>query len=509
MSDNDNNKRIAKNTAFLYIRMLFVLFVSLYTSRVVLNTLGVEDFGVYNVVAGFVTLFGFFNATLSSSMQRFYNYEGINDPVNGYHRVYSTGLIIHLALYIIIFLLLETFGVWYVNSVMVVPDDRLFAANIVYQSTVVSMLFVILQIPYMGAIMAKERMDYYAVVSMLDVIMKLIAIIILPYLPFDKLIVYSLITLAISIFDFICYYIYAKQKILIKKNTWNIDKELFHSMLSFSGWNLIGTFAFLLKGQGLNMVLNVYFGPIVNAARGVAYQVNGAINGFSANIATAFRPQIVNTYAQGDNDKTKYLMFMESRVCYALMCLLTIPIILELDVLLPLWLGDAVPADTKIFAILVLIDSLVCTLNTPCSQVAFAVGRINKYQIATSLVNLGLIPVSWFFLYLGYHAVSVFVITIIFSVVNQLVCLIQLKYIFPYKLSDYLKTVIIPCCIMTFVLPIIPFLIHNVMSFSIFRFLLVLITDVIGGIILMYFVVLSETERLKIVQYVKERFLRK
>lgn len=229
-------------------------------------------------------------------------------------------------------------------------------------------------------------------------------------------------------------------------------------MLSFSGWNLIGTFAFLLKGQGLNMVLNVYFGPIVNAARGVAYQVNGAINGFSANIATAFRPQIVNTYAQGDNDKTKYLMFMESRVCYALMCLLTIPIILELDVLLPLWLGDAIPANTKIFAILVLIDSLVCTLNTPCSQVAFAVGRINKYQIATSLVNLGLIPVSWLFLYLGYDAVSVFVITIIFSVANQLVCLIQLKYIFPYKLRDYLKTVIVPCCVMTVVLPIIPFL---------------------------------------------------
>lgn len=506
---SDNNKRIAKNTAFLYIRMLFVLFVSLYTSRVVLNTLGVEDFGVYNVVAGFVTLFGFFNATLSSSMQRFYNYEGINDQVNGYHRVYSTGLIIHLVLCIIIFILLETLGLWYVNSVMVVPDDRLFAANIVYQSTVVSMFLVILQIPYMGAIMAKERMDYYAVVSMLDVIMKLIAIIILPYLPFDKLIIYSLITLIISIFDFVCYYIYAKQKILIKKNGWNIDKQLFNSMLSFSGWNLIGTFAFLLKGQGLNMVLNVYFGPIVNAARGVAYQVNGAINGFSANIATAFRPQIVNTYAQGDNDKTKYLMFMESRVCYALMCLLTIPIILELDVLLPLWLGEAIPANTKIFAILVLIDSLVCTLNTPCSQVAFAVGRINKYQIATSLVNIGLIPVSWLFLYLGYDAVSVFVITIIFSVVNQLVCLIQLKYIFPYKLRDYLKTVIVPCCVMTVVLPIIPIFVHNVMSFSILRFLLVLVTDVIGGIILMYFVVLSGKERLKTVQYVKEMFFRK
>lgn len=505
----DNNKRIVKNAAFLYMRMLFVLFVSLYTSRVVLNMLGVEDFGVYNVVAGFVTLFGFFNAMLSSSMQRFYNYEGINDKANGYHRVYSTGLIIHFVLGVIIFLLLETLGLWYVNYVMVVPDNRVFAANVVYQSAVVSMLFVILQIPYMGAIMAKERMSYYAAVSMLDVIMKLIAIIILPHLPFDKLIIYSLVTLIISFFDFVCYYMYAKRKILVRKFTWNIDKQLFNSMLSFSGWNLVGTFAFLLKGQGLNMVLNVYFGPIVNAARGVAYQVNGAINGFSANIATAFRPQIVNTYAKGDNDKTKYLMFMESRVCYALMCLLTIPIILELNVLLPLWLGDVIPAQTNIFATLVLIDSLVCTLNTPCSQVAFAIGRISKYQIATSLVNLGLIPVSWAFLYLGYDAVSVFIVTIVFSVVNQLVCLIQLKIIFSYKLSDYLKTVIIPCCIITVALPIIPFFIHNAMSDSIFRFLLVLITDLIVGVILMYFVVLSKRERLRAVQYVKEKFLKK
>lgn len=502
MENQSGNKRIAKNTMFLYVRMLFVLFVSLYTSRVVLHTLGVDDFGVYNVVAGFVTLFGFFNATLSSSMQRFYNYEGTNDKENGYHRVYFTGLIIHIVLAIFIIVLLETLGLWYVNNIMVVSKGRLFAANIVYQSSILSMLFVILQIPYMGAIMAKERMNYYAIISMLDVILKLGAIIILPYLPFDKLIVYAIITLLISLFDFLCYYVYAKHNILTKKFIWQIDKELFRSMLSFSGWNLVGTFAFLLKGQGLNMLLNVYFGPVVNAARGIAYQVNGAINGFSANIATAFRPQIVNTHAEGNNDKTQYLMFMESRVCYALMCLLTVPIILEIDLLLSLWLGDIVPVQTNVFAMLVMIDSLICTLNTPCSQVAFAIGRINKYQIATSIVNLGLLPFSWLFLYWGYDAVSVFWITIIFSIINQFVCLFQLKDIFEYSIIEYSKIVILPCVLVTIVLPVLPIIVHNVMAESFLRFVFVFLTDILMGIVLIYLVVLTKNERIIITQYI-------
>jgi len=504
MSNVSTNKRIAQNTLFLFLRMLFILFVSLYTSRVVLNTLGVEDYGVYNVVAGFVALFGFFNATLSSSMQRFYNYEGAHDLNDGYHKVYSTGMIIHVVLGLVIFLLLETMGLWYVNEVMIIPADRIFAANVVYQSAIVSMLFVILQIPYIGAIMAKERMNYYAIISMIDVILKLIAIVVLPYLPFDKLIVYSIITLIISIFDFICYFIFAKRKILTKAIVLHIDKPLFQSMLSFSGWNLVGTFAFLLKGQGLNMLLNVYFGPIVNAARGIAFQVNGAVNGFSANISTAFRPQIVNTYASSEYDRTKYLMFAESKICYVLMCLLVVPIILEVNQLLHLWLGCEIPNQTGIFAILVLVDSLICTLNTPCSQVAFASGRINKYQIATSIVNLGLIPISWLFLYLGYDALCVFIITIVFSVVNQLVCLVQLKRIFAYGLRDYLISVIIPCCVITILLPIIPTIIHCVMTESIGRLICVLISDIIMGAVLMYYVILSRSERNRLLHRVSE-----
>lgn len=501
--NQSGNKRIAKNTVFLYVRMLFILFISLYTSRVVLHTLGVVDFGIYNVVAGFVTLFGFFNATLSSSIQRFYNYEGTHDKNNGYQRVYLTGLIIHIALGLLIFLLLETIGLWYVNNVLVVPNSRLLAANIIYQSSILSMVFVILQIPYMGAIMAKERMSYYAIISMLDVVLKLMAIILLPYLPFDKLIVYAIIMLLISIFDFMCYYFYAKHKILNRSFVWSFDKGLFKSMLSFSGWNLVGTFTFLLKGQGLNMLLNFYFGPIVNAARGIAYQVNGAINGFSANISTAFRPQIVNTYAEGNNGKTQYLMFMESKVCYALMYLLTIPFILEIDMLLHFWLGNVVPEQTNIFAMLVMIDSLICTLNTPCSQVAFAIGNIKKYQIVSSVVNIGLLPTSWLFLHLGYNAVIVFWITIVFSVCNQIACLSQLKQIFDYDVYKYLKSVVLPCTIITIILPLLPILVHYIMPNSFLRFVFVFMADILLGGLLFFFIVLTSNERTAISKYIR------
>ena len=234
MNDNSaNNKRIAQNTVFLYTRMIFVLFVSLYTSRVVLNALGVEDFGLYNVIAGFVSMFSFFNATLSSSMQRFYNFEGINDAENGYYRVYCTGLIIHFILAGIILLLLETVGLWYVNTVMVVPEERLLAANIVYQTAVFSMLIVILQIPYLGIIMAAEKMDYYSVISIADVVLKLLAIIALPYLPFDKLIIYSIIILLISLFDLVCYAAYSKKRLLTKRFKWKIDTGVFKSLMSF------------------------------------------------------------------------------------------------------------------------------------------------------------------------------------------------------------------------------------------------------------------------------------
>lgn len=496
MSDNSsNNKRIAKNTILLYVRMILVMIISLYTSRVVLATLGVSDFGIYNVVGGFVSLFGFLNATLSSSMQRFYNYEGTKEGVIGYQKVYIIGLYIHIILCVLVCLILETFGLWYVNNIMVVDPDRLFAANILFQLSTASMILVILEIPFTGAIMAYEKMDFYAFIGIIDVILKLIIVIILPFLPFDKLISYGSLVFLITIVDFAFYYVYCKRKFESIKFKRIFDKQLFISLISFSGWNLLGTFAFLLKGQGLNMLLNFFFGTIINAARGIAYQVNGAINGFSANIATAFRPQIVSSYAEYNNERTKRMMFVESKICFSLMSLLMVPIAIEISYILRFWLGDIVPEYTNIFAVLVLIDSLVCTLNTPCTQVAYAVGDLKKYQIITSVINLCLLPVCWICLHCGMNAISVFVATIIFSVINQVVCLILLNKLFPFGLVSYTRQVVVPCIILILILPIIPYSIHCILSEGIIRVLMVGITDIVAGIVLTYYIMMNNSER--------------
>ena len=277
-----SNKRIAHNTIFLYVRMVFVLIVSLYTSRVVLNVLGVSDYGVYNVVAGFVSLFSFLNATLSSSLQRFYNYEGGKKSELGLSNVFSVGVRVHTILAIIIFIVLETFGIWYINNVMVLPEGRVAAARFLYQFAVASMLLVVMQIPFTAAIIANEKMDFYAIVSIVDVLLRLIIVLILPHVSSDRLIVYGFLLFCITCIDFLLYVVYSKLKFNYLKFEKDIDLVLLKNLISFSGWNLLGTFVFMLKGQGANLLLNSFFGTTVNAARGVAFQVNGAITGFIA-----------------------------------------------------------------------------------------------------------------------------------------------------------------------------------------------------------------------------------
>ena len=492
-----DNTRLVKNTVFLYIRMFFVLIVSFYTSRVVLQVLGVNDFGIYNVVAGFVSMFGFFNATLSSSMQRFYNYEG----TRRYHDVYVAGLTIHIALALFLFVLLETIGVWYVNSVMVITEGRLVAANIVFQATIISMLFVILQIPYTGAIMADERMDYYALISIIDVILKLVAVLILPQLPYDSLIAYSVLLLIVSILSFCCYFFYSKSKILVGKVTFH---DLFHKgssrallkdILGFSGWNLFGSFVFLVKVQGLNLLLNLFFGPVVNAARGISMQVNGGITGFSGNVAIAFRPQIVSSYAESDIKRCLSLMFYESKICYCLILLLIIPVIIDIDYILSLWLGSVIPDRANIFSILVLIDSLVCTLNTPMTQVAFATGKIRFYQICSSCVNLLLLPISFVLLKLGYNPESVFWMTIIFSIANNIGCFYAIRKLVSFSIWDYLRTVLIPCLSVTILISVVPFLVWSKMTPGLNRLLFVCLYQFMVGIPLILVIVFSKSER--------------
>ena len=499
-----NNKKIIKNTMFLYVRMFFVLIVSLYTSRVVLNTLGVLDYGVYDVVGGFVSMFGFLNATLSSSMSRFYNYEGGIRGEEGVREVYSAGLLVHVLISVSVLVLLETFGMWYINNVMVIPVERLRAANLVFHFSVFSLIIVILQIPYVSAILSYERMDYYAIVSIIDVVLKLIIVILLPHIKYDKLISFAFLFAFLPVISFLLYYIYVKGHFKALRVDRRINRGLFKQFLSFSGWNLLGSFAFLFKGQGLNMVLNVFFGPLINAARGVANQVYGAVSGFSQNISTAFRPQIVDSYSKGENSRTKVLMFTESKVCFCLVLILITPLIVTIDYVLSLWLGKAVPDRANIFTCLLLIDLLVCTLNTPCTQVAFAVGRIKWYQIVSSSINLLLLPACFLFLKLGFDAVSSFVIIIFFSCINQIGCLVVLNRIFSFDLGRYTKQVLLPCLLVTILLPVLPYLVYQTVEHNFASLVLVVVLDLVIAVPLIYFIVLDSSERELAIGYLRK-----
>jgi len=485
--------------------MFFALIINLFTTRILLNALGVVDYGVYNVVAGFVSLFGFLNSTLSSSVRRFYNYEGATKGTEGFQNIYVIAMVTHAIIAFVILILLETFGLWYINNVMVVPNDRLVASNFLYQTSIASMILMMMQIPFLGAIMAKERMDYFAMISIIDVILRLLVALAVSYTLLDNLVTYGILLACVSVFDFLSFMIYCKRNFVELKMRRYFDKTLFKSMFIFSVWNLIGTFAFMLKGQGLNMLLNFFGGPIINAARGIAFQVNGAVSNFTNSIYTAFGPQVVTSYAEGNSLRTIRMMFTESKICFALITLIIVPVALEIDYLLRLWLGDVVPKYTNVFVILVLIDTLICTLNTPCTQVVQATGRIKKYQIGSTIVNLCLIPFALFLLSIGLSAISAFIATIIITIVNQGVCVYFTNKEVHFGLKNYFRQIAIPCLVLCLLMPLLPLLFNKLMTESFLRLIVVSVISILSGGVLSYFILLKENERIVIMNIIKSK----
>lgn len=504
-SGTARNKRVAKNTISLYLRMFFVLLVSLYTTRVVLRVLGVEDYGVYNVVAGFVTLFSFLNTSLAGAIQRFYNFETSQKGDEGTSSVYTLSLVIQFCLSLIVLLLLETIGVWYLNKVMVVPPDRLFAANILFQSSTLSLVLLIISIPFSAAILSFEKMDYYAAVGIIDVLLKLLIIIVLPYIPYDKLISYSVLLLLISITNFLLYYIYSKNRFnSLRFSRYYIrNHTALKQMLSFAGWNVFGTFSNVVYTQGTNILLNFFFGPIVNAAKGIAGQIMSAIQSFSINVVTAFRPQLVNSYAKNDFERTKKLMFIESKVCFVLMCTLSVPLIIEMDYILNLWLGEDVPIYAGLFSCLVLVHATIASLNQPFSQVVHATGTMKSFQLITGCITCMIIPFSYFAFKLGAPPSAVFWIGIAMAVFSQIACAYIVNHLFYYDLRHYLVDVIVPCLTFVILLPIIPLIIRQMMPESFGRLALGTTLSLIIAGILAYCVVLNKGDRVSVLNILK------
>lgn len=494
-NNSSNNKRIAKNSIFMAIRMVFVLGITLYTTRVILNILGVEDYGVYNVVCGFVSMFAFLNISMSNGIQRFFNFELGKNGVDGANKVYNTALLIQFILAIIIIILTESLGLWYLHNKMVIPDGRMFAAEWIFQFSVMSFLFIIMQAPYAAAVMAHERMDFYAIVSVLDAVLKLGIVFAIPVLPGDKLIVYGLLYSLINILNFVIYYIYCKKNFAEIKIKRYFDKSLFQSMLGFSGWNIFGSISGVMKEQGINLVINLFFGPVVNAARGVAAQINGGLQSFVSNITTPVRPQVVQSYARGEYVRTMNLTYSVSKLSCCFLYLCALPVVLEIDYILRLWLGNTIPDHTNTFVIIVILTSFVNNLNAAVSGVIHASGKMMVYQTVSSTISLMCVPCSYFGLKFGMSPEFALLMVMGWAAISQIASLFILKTIVSYSIRDYLKSVLWPLLAVMIVTFWPALFIHEYMTSGFIRFLIVGITSVSVSSLGIYYIALNRSER--------------
>lgn len=489
------NKRIAKNTLFLYFRMGIVLVVQLFTTRVVFNSLGIIDYGIVNVVSGFVAMFAFLNTTMANSIQRFYNIRLGKQKDTGITNEYNTALKVQGLLALILLLLLETVGRWYIYNKMIIPADRFPAAVAMFHFSVASLLVVVMQAPFSAAITAHERMKYYAYVSIFDVIAKLVVAYALSVTIHDRIILYAMLLFAVQVINFLMYFAYAKHHFSSLKLSHVAEHGLFRSMLSFSGWNIFGIFAYMFKSQGLNMLLNLFFGPVVNAARGISAMVMGAIQGFQTNTAIAFRPQMIQSYAAQDYDRVRALFFSLSKVIYLLLFMLSLPVILEMDYILHLWLGDTIPDYTIVFTNLVLADMIISSLSQPVLIVVQATGKMKRFQIVTGLIISSIVPISWIALKLGASVPVVYWVCLIVSILNQAVIIVILRQIFHFNYSSYLKEVILPCISCSLVASAISVLVPMFMEESFIRLCLTGAVAITVTITSAYMIVLNKNEK--------------
>lgn len=407
MPDNSsNNKRIAKNTILLYLRMMLMMVIGIYTSRVILNALGVSDLGLYNVVGGVVSMFTFLNGTLSSGGQRFMSYSIGEHNALKLKEVFRTTMTLHIWLAVVIVLLCETIGLWYVYNKLNVEPDRFYAALWCYQLSIVAMALSIVQVPYNSAIIAHEKMDIYAYMSILDVSVKLLVAYLIIISPFDRLIFYAMMILVATVLSTIIYILYCRRKFVECRFGYGYDKTLMRDMLGFCGWNTIGCFAIMGQTTGLNLVINAFCGTVVNGARAIAFQVNGMVMKFIENFQMALNPHIIKYYADGDMQNMERLVIRGAYLSSYLFLFLAIPLFIECEYVITLWLGSC-PDYVVPFIQIVLIESLFKSMGNPTITAMHATGKMKMVQITVGLVQILVLPVCYLLFRLGLQPVTV------------------------------------------------------------------------------------------------------
>lgn len=444
MSNNsDNNARIAKNTLMLYIRMFVTLIVGLFTSRVILDALGIEDYGIYNLVAGFVAMFNILRSGLVSATQRFITYDLGRGDTSELNRTFSTCVIIYIAISVFAVIIAETFGMWFINNKLNIPDTRLFAAHWTFHLSLVMLIVSFISFPYNSLIISHERMNAFAYISIYEVVAKLLLTYLLFISKYDKLIVYSLLMCLVQISIPILYIFYCRKNFVESKVLWLFDKQKVKEIYSYTSWAMLGGFASVGLTQGLNVILGMFFSPIVNAARGIAVQIQGIINSFVSNFQLAMDPQIVKSYARGDYQYMQQLVFNSSKYSFYLLFLLSLPVMLETDMLLSLWLVD-IPENTSLFFRLVIITTIYDAFSNPFAKAIQATGKIRNYQLIYSTMLLIIVPISYFFLMLGFDSYIVFVVHIVVGLFASFARIIIASKVTKMNLSLFKKVVLVP-----------------------------------------------------------------
>lgn len=438
-----SNTRIAKNTLILYLRMIFILCVGLYTSRIVLNTLGVEDYGIYNVVGGFVAFFSFLNGAMATATQRFITYELAQGNEERQISTFSTSVIIHFTIALLIVIAAETVGLWFVCNKLVIPEERFLAAIWVYQFSISTMFVSIVSIPYNATIIAHEKMSAFAYISILDTVLKLVIVLLLTIVTFDKLVFYAALLFGISLLDRLIYGIYCKRHFAETRIKLIFDKKLFQEMTNIAGWSLFGNIAGVFYTQGLNVLLNMFFGPVVNSARAIAVTIQGVVTGFVSNFQMALNPQITKSYAVGDLHRMHSLIFASSKFSFFLLLFIALPIMIETRTILTLWL-KIVPDHTVWFVRLMLCILLIDTLSNPLMISAQAVGRVKIYQSVVGGLLLLILPIAYVALRLGGNPETVFIVHMVVAVLALICRVIIVGRMVSFSFALYARKVLLP-----------------------------------------------------------------
>ncbi len=474
-----NNRLIIKNSILLYFRMFFLMFISLYTSRIVLDVLGIDDFGIYNVVGGIVVLFTFLNNAMSSATQRYLTYELGRGNLFEIRRVFETSFLIHLIIALCVIILSETIGLYFFYEYMNIPIDRMDAAFWVFQCSVLSTAILILTVPYTATIIAYEKMQTFAYISILEVILKLLIVYVLMSVSFDKLKIYAFLMLAVQLVVSFIYHIYCKKRFDTISYNISINRALFKNMTSFALWNLIGNISAIAFTQGINVLLNVFFGPALNAARGIAVQVQTSVNGFCYNFQTALNPQITKTFASGEKESMFTLICRSSKFSFYLLYIVSLPLLLETSYVLELWLKE-VPDCTVVFVRLMLCISLIESLANPIMISVMATGKIKTYQLIVGGILLLIVPFSYIALKITNLPAIVFVVHLFMAIIAQMGRLYFMRILLGFSLKIYFRQVFYKIILISIISVVLPVVISNTLQYGLFRVVLVVVTSILS-----------------------------